>query len=97
MAHVNKIWKAPLSPFLKVKNFDIVRNSFSVIVGLLSDQKGDIVATCAKTINFLDVNIGEVEAALLVVGITSYFGSYPLIFEGDFLVIITAIKNPSYC
>ncbi len=38
---------------------------------------------------------GEAKAAILAVGLASYFGSFPLILEGDSLVVITAIKNPS--
>jgi hypothetical protein len=38
---------------------------------------------------------GEAKAAILAVGLASYFGSFPLILEGDSLVVITAIKNPT--
>jgi hypothetical protein len=38
---------------------------------------------------------GEAKATILAVGLASYFGSFPLILEGDSLVVITAIKNSS--
>jgi len=38
---------------------------------------------------------GEAKAAILAVGVASCFGSFPLNLEGDSLVVITVIKNPS--
>jgi hypothetical protein len=38
---------------------------------------------------------GEAKAAIFAVSLSSYFGSFPLILEGDSLVVITAIENPS--
>lgn len=72
-----------------------IRYNFSVVAAVVSDEKGRVLAVCASKPNSVDINEGEAYAALLASRLANSIGSIPLLLEGDFLIIVQALKNPN--
>jgi hypothetical protein len=89
------LWAAPVAGWFK-GNFDVaVRGSFAVAAAVLSDDKGDIVAAATQRLNCIEALHGEALAALLTSRLAATFGCNLFSLEGDALLVVSAINNPS--
>jgi hypothetical protein len=68
-----------------------------VAAAVISDHEGNICWAVAKKLPLLDINAGEAQAALLAVETAKSFCSFSnILLEGDSLVTILALNNPSF-
>jgi hypothetical protein len=58
LSHLENMWKAPPSRFLKA-NFDVAVNKFFSNSAVISDDKGEIIAATASKFDSTEVNFGE--------------------------------------
>jgi hypothetical protein len=93
-------WSPPSMSFLKL-NFDAtVRSTFMIVVAIISNHEGTLLLVGARKLPLLDINAGEARPALLAVEATFFFffcSSSKFLLEGDSLVTILALNNPSFC
>jgi hypothetical protein len=69
-----------------------------VIAVVISNHDGSLLWIVVRKLPLLDINAGEARAALLAVETANcYCPSSNIILEGDSLVTILALNNPSYC
>ncbi|GLT61083.1 hypothetical protein SLA2020_338140 [Shorea laevis] len=65
---------------------------------VISDHDGKILLAVSRKLPLLDINVGEAKAALLAIEAAKFYYSYSnIILEGDSLVTVLALNNPSYC
>jgi hypothetical protein len=89
------LWVPPDVGWLKA-NFDVaVKDSFAVAAAVLSDDQRNIFAAATQRLFSTDVLQGEAAAALLAVRLAVSSGCDHLLLEGDALLVVLAIKNPS--
>ncbi|XP_059440565.1 uncharacterized protein LOC132173020 [Corylus avellana] len=89
------LWIPPAAGWIK-GNFDVaVKGSFAVAAAVLSDEKGAIVGAATQRLNCPDALQGEALAALLTTRLAASFGCNFLSLEGDALLVVLAINNPS--
>jgi hypothetical protein len=89
------LWAPPAVGWFKA-NFDVaVTHSFAVAAAVLSDDSGNIIAAASQKLVSRDVLQGEAAAALLAVRLAVFSGCEQLLLEGDALLIVLAINNPS--
>ena len=88
-------WCPPPCGTMKL-NFEVAtKDDFVVTAAVLSNDKGDILLAFTKKLNSLNVNKGEVMTALTRVDFALFNGCSKLMLEGDSLVTIMAINQPS--
>ena len=94
-AALPSLWIAPAAGWIK-DNFDAaVRGSFAVATTVLSDENGAIVAAATQRLNCTDVLQREALAALLTCRLAASIGCNFFSLEGDALLVVLAINNPS--
>ena len=77
-------------------NFDVaVRGSYLVAAAVLSDDKGAIAGAATQRLNCTDTLQGEAIAALLTSRLATSFGCNFFSLEGDALLVVLTINNPS--
>ena len=77
-------------------NFDVsVKGSFVVSAAVLSDEWGAIVGAAMMKLHCLDAFQGEALAALLTTRLAVSLGCNLLSLEGDALLVVLAINNPT--
>jgi hypothetical protein len=88
-------WTPPLVGTFKV-NFDTsIRDQFSAQAVVCRNSKGNIVKVISQINPSCDPNYGEALAAQLAVSLAASMNLKNFIMEGDSLVVITALQNPS--
>ncbi|XP_059446389.1 uncharacterized protein LOC132177930 [Corylus avellana] len=91
------IWVPPSFGWLK-GNFDFdvaVRSSFSVAAGVISDASGNMIMVVTHKLSSTDALAGEAFAALLTSRLAVSLTSDKFCIEGDALLVVLAINNPS--
>lgn len=77
-------------------NFDVaIRPDFAVAAATLRDHEGAFIAVNSLKLPSMDAGLGEAHAALLAVRLAVSCGCSPLVIEGDSLVTVMAINNPT--
>jgi hypothetical protein len=88
-------WSPP-SPGSLSASFDVaVRQEFAVAAATLRDHEGNFLAVSSKKLPPLAASQGEAHAALLAVSLAVSVGCSSLVLEGDSLLTIVAINDPS--
>jgi hypothetical protein len=89
------LWTPPPLGSYKV-NFDVaIQPSFAVAAATLRNHQGEFLAVNSLKLPSMEANLGEAHAALLAVRLAVSFGYRSLVIEGDSLVTILAINDPS--
>jgi hypothetical protein len=89
------LWSLPPPGSFKA-NFDVaVRGNFSVAAAIITDSKGQIITAASLKLSSSDALIGEASAALLATRLALSVGVSSLFLEGDALLVILAINQPS--
>jgi hypothetical protein len=90
------LWIPPDFGWLK-GNFDVaVRGTFSVAAGVISDNSGNIIMAVTHKLPSTDALAGEAFAALLTAHMAIYLTIDKFCIEGDALLVVFAINNPSF-
>jgi hypothetical protein len=77
-------------------NFDVVvKGSFAVATAMLSDEWGAIVGAAMMKLHCSDALQGEAIVALLTTRMSVSLGCNLLSLEGDALLVVLAINNPT--
>jgi hypothetical protein len=94
-AVVPSLWIPPDFGWLK-GNFDVaVHGTFSVAAGVISDDSGNIILAVTHKLPSTDALAGKAFAALLTARMAIYLTSDKFCIEGDALLVVSAINNPS--
>ena len=89
------LWIALATDWIK-GNFDVsLRGSFAVAATMLSDENCAIVAAATQRLNCIDALQGKALATLLTYRLVASFGCNFFSLEGDALLVVLAINNPS--
>jgi hypothetical protein len=89
------LWAPPPLGSYKV-NFDVaIRSSLVVAAATLRNHQGVFLAVNSLKLPSMEANLGEAHAALLAVRLAVSYGCQSLVIEGDSLVTILAINDPS--
>ena len=82
--------------FVRSINFDIaIREQFSMQAEVCKDSKGHIVKAISQINPPCDPNFGKALAAQFVSSLATSLNLKKFSLEGDSLVVITALQNPS--
>jgi hypothetical protein len=77
-------------------NFDVaVKGSFAVAAVVISDDMGNIIGATTQKLIYTDVLQGEASTALLVARLAVFSRCDKRMLEGDALLVVLAINNPS--
>jgi hypothetical protein len=94
-AALPSLWIALTAGWIK-GNFDVaVRDSFAVAAAVLSDENGAIVAAATQRLHCTEALQGEALPALLTSRLAASFGCNLFSLEGDALLVVLTINNPS--
>ncbi|XP_059436361.1 uncharacterized protein LOC132169326 [Corylus avellana] len=89
------LWVPPVVGYVK-GNFDVaVKGSFAVVAAVISDDMRNIISVATQKLNSTDVLQGEASVALLAARLVVSSGCDKLMLEGDALLVVLAINNPS--
>jgi hypothetical protein len=92
---VKEYWSPPLAKSFKINLDTATLEFFSVQAAVCRDSAGKIIKALSQTNPPCDPNFGEALAARLVVSLATSLQLKIFCLEGDSLVVISALNNPS--